>query len=288
MKTCVSSYSYRDVLSSGEMDQLQLMSYAKEVGFDGIEFTDVRSINGMSELDSAKRLHEESEKIGLPIVNFTIGADFLNCEDFDRQVEELYGRVDIAQALGAAGMRHDATGGFRDARKSYRTFADALPILAKGCRLVTEYAETKGIKTMVENHGFFCQDSTRVEQLVHAVGHPNFGLLVDIGNFLCADDPSVLAVGRVAAFAKHVHIKDFHVKSGSEDNPGSCFFKSRGGNYLRGAIVGHGNVPVRQCIGILKAQGYDGYLSIEFEGMEDSKRGIAIGLENLKKYIELA
>ena len=288
MKTCVSSYSYRDVLNSGEMNQIELMSFVKEVGFDGIEFTDLSPVNGMTELEFAYRLREESEKIGLPIVNHTIGADFINCDSFDEQIEKLFKKVDIAEALGASGMRHDATGGFRDERKSYCTFDDALPILAKGCRMVTEYAAQKGVKTMIENHGFFCQDSTRVEKLVHEVAHPNFGLLVDIGNFLCADDPSVLAVGRVAAFAKHVHIKDFHVKDGSGDNPGKGFFKSRGGNYLRGAIVGHGNVPVRQCISILKANGYDGYLSIEFEGMEEPKNGIATGLENLKRYIELA
>ena len=38
---------------------------------------------------------------------------------------------------------------------------------------MTEYAAAKGIKTMVENHGFFCQDSDRVEKLVTAVAHPN-------------------------------------------------------------------------------------------------------------------
>jgi hypothetical protein len=45
---------------------------------------------------------------------------------------------------------------------------------------------------MVENHGFFCQDSERVEKLITQVGKENFGALVDIGNFLCVDESPAL------------------------------------------------------------------------------------------------
>lgn len=60
---------------------------------------------------------------------------------------------------------------------------------------MTAYAAEKGIKTAVENHGTFCQDSDRVELLVNTVAHDNFGLLVDMGNFLCADENPAAAVG---------------------------------------------------------------------------------------------
>ena len=67
---------------------------------------------------------------------------------------------------------------------------------------------------MVENHGFFCQDSDRVELLVNKVAHKNFGLLVDMGNFLCVDEDPAVAVGRCAPYAFNVHVKDFIKKSG--------------------------------------------------------------------------
>ena len=183
-------------------------------------------------------------------------------------------------------MRHDATWGFPKEYRGARGFDDALPRLAEGCRAVTEFAQELGIKTTVENHGFFCQDSDRVEKLVNAVNHPNFGVLLDIGNFLCADEDPVKAVGRLLPYVFHVHVKDFHVKSGMLPNPGKGWFKSRGGNYLRGAIIGHGDVPVVQCLNLLKNAGYNGFLSIEFEGIEDPITGIAIGAENLKRYVE--
>jgi sugar phosphate isomerase/epimerase len=139
---------------------------------------------------------------------------------------------------------------------------------------------------MVENHGFFAQDSERMEKLVTAVDHPNFGLLVDMGNFLCVDEEPEKAVGRLMPYAFHVHAKDFHVKSGNQPNPGRGWFSSRGGNYLRGAVIGHGDVPIVQCLKIMKGKNYDGILSIEFEGMEEPLEGIAIGLENLRSFVD--
>ena len=62
MKTCVSSYSFQPMLSSGEITQLQLIGKVKEMGFDGIEFIDLLPENGMSVEDYAKRLRDESEK----------------------------------------------------------------------------------------------------------------------------------------------------------------------------------------------------------------------------------
>ncbi len=287
MKICVSSYSFQPMLKSGEISQLGLIKKVKEMGFDGIEFTDLSPENGLSEREYAQMLREESERLNLPIVNYTIGAELIN-RPLDEECERLFGKVDVAAILGASGMRHDATGGFEGAKGRFCGFDQALPTLIEGCRRVTEYAAEKGVSTMVENHGFFAQDSDRVEKLVTGVANENFGLLVDIGNFACADDPSDKAVGRVAKYAKHVHIKDFHIKSGSEPDPGRGFFRSRAGNYLRGAIIGHGNIPVAQCIGILKRAGYDGYVSIEFEGIEQTLKGIEIGLENLRRYVAAA
>lgn len=288
MKTCVSSYSFNKLLKSGEFTQLTLIKEVKNMGFDAIEFTDLEPTEGVSAIDFAHLLREESDKQKLPIANYTIGAELLNCSSLDEEVARLFKQVDIASILGVKGMRHDATGGYKDVEKTYKSFDQALRVLVEGCRRVTEYAGEKGIATMVENHGFFCQESERCEKLVTGVGKENFGMLLDMGNFLCADEAPELAFGRLAPFAKHIHSKDFHVKSGQGFNPGAGFFTSRAGNYLRGAIVGHGDVPVLQCLSILRKNGYEGYVSIEFEGIEENRMAIETGLNNLERLIEMA
>jgi len=288
VKIGVSSYSYGGLIHQGRMTLLDLPGKVKEMGFDCVEFSSMILPAGETPLSFAPRLREACEKVGLPVVNYTIGADFLNGSggDWRAEAKRLKDEVRAAKLLGATGMRHDATGGFLAGHVGPRDFAAALPALADGCRAVTEFAAEHGIRTMVENHGFFCQDSERVERLVNAVNHPNFGLLVDVGNFLCVDEDPGLALGRLMPYAFHIHFKDFHVKPGSLPNPGNGWFMSRGGNFLRGAIVGHGDVSVPQCLNIIKRGGYDGVLSIEFEGLEEPLTGIAMGQENLRRFVE--
>ena len=170
-----------------------------------------------------------------------------------------------------------------DCTRRGMTFDDILPIIAEGCRRVTEYAQTKGVRTMVENHGLMVQDSARVTALYHAVNHENFSLLTDMGNFMCADENSAIALGNALPYAAHVHAKDFLFKSGDGENPGEGFFGTRAGNYLRGAIIGQGVVPVKQCLRLLKRANYDGWISLEFEGMEDCITGCRVGLDNLRR-----
>ncbi len=286
MKVSVSSYSFQRLFSNGSLTQMDCIAKTKEMGADAIEFVDILPHDGSSREEYAQKLREECARVGLAISNYTVTADFLHGSngDLDAEVERVKKEIDIAAILGATGVRHDATWGF--APGEYQSFASVLPRLAEGCRRVTEYAQTKGIRTMVENHGFFCQDSDRVEKLVQAVNHSNFGLLCDMGNFLCVDEDPVHAISRTAPYAFYAHAKDFLVKSGSGPNPGKGFFSTRGGNYLRGTIIGHGAVPVRQCLSILKTAGYDGTVAIEFEGMEDVLEGISIGIENLRRYME--
>ncbi|MCB0096060.1 MAG: sugar phosphate isomerase/epimerase [Caldilineaceae bacterium] len=287
MKIGVSSYSFIRLVTSGQMDQVAVIGKAKEIGFDVIEFSKIIVPEGKTLDGYAAELRAEADRLGIDIVNYTVGADFLRGSNGNLQaeIERVKGEVDIAAILGVPGMRHDATSGWPADHIGPKSFDAALPRLAEGCRAVTEYAAAKGIKTMVENHGFFCQESTRVEKLVTAVDHANFGVLIDMGNFLCADDEPASAVGRLMPFAFHCHAKDFHVRSGNEVAPGRGWFQSRAGNYLRGAIIGHGNVPVLQCLKVMQRDGYDGVLSIEYEGIEDVLTGIEIGHENLRRMV---
>lgn len=288
MKIGVSSYSYSRLVNNKEMSQLAVVAKAKEMGFDAIEFSTIHLAEGQQVQAVAQQLREECARVGLPIVSYTIGANFLSPAGWQAEAQRLKGELEVAKILGVSMMRHDATWGFPSGHKGSKGFDDALPTLVQGCRAVTEMAADMGIRTMVENHGFVCQDSDRVERLANGVAHENFGLLVDVGNFLCVDEDPAKAVGRVAPYAFHAHVKDFHVKPGQAPNPGGGWFQSRAGNYLRGAVIGHGDVPVVQCLSLLKKAGYDGTVSIEFEGIEDVLTGIRLGRENLARYVQMA
>jgi sugar phosphate isomerase/epimerase len=288
MKIGISSYSFGRLVDAGLMTQLEVIPKAKEMGFDEIEFSTFQLPKGETPLSFAPYVREECERVGLKITSYTIGADFLNCPggDWRAEVERLKDEVKVAQILGSPTMRHDVSIGFPGWYKEKKGFVDVLDVFIKGCREVTKYASDLGIKTMVENHGYFFQDSDRVEMLVTGVNHENFGVLIDIGNFLCVDENPAEAVGRLAPYVFHVHAKDFHVKNGTAPMPGEGWFLSRAGNYLRGSILGHGDVPVVQCLRILTRHGYNGIVSLEFEGIEEPLTGIRISRDNLRAYLE--
>ncbi|MBP1583876.1 MAG: sugar phosphate isomerase/epimerase [Victivallales bacterium] len=291
MKYCVSSYSFAKAVKAGVMTEFNTIAKAKEMGFDAMEFSGLSVPEGGNILDVAKSYREEAARVGIEIVNFCASADMMagSNGDLAAEVARVQKMVDVAATLGVKTMRQDpGWGRFPENWTDLQTFDAALPRIVQGLREITEYAQTKGIKTMIENHGYFVQESLRVEKLLNAVNHPNFGLLIDIGNFICADDDPAVAVGRLAPFALHVHIKDFHLKPGTLPWPGQGWNQSRGGNWWRGAIIGHGNVPVHQCIRTLLKYGYDGALSVEVEGMEDPLLGISIGLANIKRFVQLA
>lgn len=264
MKLGISSYALHSYMGRHNCDIFAAIKAAKSLGYTQVEFISTYAPEGVSPSDHAKTLRDFCADENMEITAYTIGADFLAEGEDDR----LIGELEIAKILGAPLMRHDVSNGFSD-RIRKCTYDDLIPIAAPKIRRVTDHAKEMGIKTMTENHGFFSQDSCRVEKLINAVNSENFGALIDMGNFLCADEEPAKAVARMAPYAFHVHIKDFLFKPGTEPSPGNGWICSRAGNWLRGTIVGHGAVPVLQCLRILKSKGYTGNYSLEFEGLED-------------------
>lgn len=283
MKLGVSSYSFQRLLKQG-MTYFEACDHAKAMGYDGIEFIDLDLRFGRGEetvKELAAHLRAHCDGLGLEIPAYTVAADFLSGRGGTAAEEpgRVMGCVDIAAILGARVLRHDAFW----KHDGYRDWRDAVKVVVPQIRAVTLYAQKKGIVTCTENHGRIMQDSERVEYLIRLVGESNYGWLVDIGNFLCADEDPQHAVGIAAPYAVHAHVKDFLYKSGEVEKPGGSWIATRGGNYLRGTVVGHGAVPVRSCLRILQNAAYDGYLSVEFEGAEEVLPSLEAALEYLRR-----
>ncbi|MBQ7822263.1 MAG: sugar phosphate isomerase/epimerase [Clostridia bacterium] len=285
MKISVSSYSFSQYIRAGKMTQLDCVKKAHELGITGIDYIDIDGATQQDRLDNAKLIRAEAEKYGIEIVAYTIGANLFtgNAESDDAEMKKLIDKLDVAEALGASLMRHDMTSALTG-KGDGRSFDLMIPTLAERARRVTEIAASKGIRTCTENHGFISQDAERIERLYNAINHENFGLLIDIGNFACVDDDSVKAVSRLAPYAFHIHAKDFHKRT-FEQGPAEGYFETRGCNYLAGCAIGEGDIPVAQCMAIIKKAGYDGWVTIEYEGGNDCIEGIARGRDYLEKVI---
>ena len=87
MKISVSSYSFSKYISEGKLTQFSCIAAAKELGFDAIEFVDIIPHDGSTEVEYAKKLRAECERLEMPISNFTFGAELLYPASGDQEQE---------------------------------------------------------------------------------------------------------------------------------------------------------------------------------------------------------
>lgn len=286
MKSCVSTYSFSKLYGAGDFSQFDAIDKTKELGCEGVEFVlGDKTPDGSSPREHALALTQHAREIGIEIPIYTTGANFF-CEDPKKEVERLCAHIDIAAECGIPLLRHDIAYGYYEGYKGIKTYKKVIEQVAPIVSEVADYAKSKGVKTCSENHGFLLQDSERMLELFTAVDNTNYGFLCDIGNFIVADEDCEIAVSRLQDMIVHVHAKDWIVRSGMSYDPGRGFMRSRAGNYLRGTIFGHGDIPTFQMISAIKKSGYDGYVSLEFEGMEPTLEAIEIGTENIQRMLK--
>ncbi len=287
MKVGLSTYSLAKAISAGEMDVIQSIQWIADNGGEHVEIVPAGyNLTDNDELISV--IVKKAEQVNLDISSYTIGANFIKESDdeYEAEIARVKKEVDIAQALGVKLMRHDAASRPRELTTTEQ-FEKDFPKVVTACQQIADYAKEYGITTSVENHGFHVQKSERVRHLLKAVDRNNFKTTMDIGNFLCVDENPIVAVKNNIEYASMIHVKDFYARPATE-NPGEGWFKTLGGNYLRGAIVGHGDIDIRSVLKIIKSSEYSGYLSIEFEGMEDCRTGSKISMDNTRRFLSTA
>ncbi|CAH0119519.1 MULTISPECIES: sugar phosphate isomerase/epimerase [unclassified Paenibacillus] len=276
MKLGVSSYSLQGAAEREGMTILDMIRWTAELGGEHVEIVPI-GFDLVERPELAAQIRQTAEEAGIELSNYAIGANFMKGTEteYAAEIERVMKHVDAARQLGVTRMRHDAAWRPTD-EISVDDFERDFEALVRACRTVAEYAGQFGIVTSVENHGYYIQASERVGRLVRAVDREHFRTTLDVGNFLCVDENPSIAVRNNIPLASMVHVKDSR-------NPGEGWFKTAYGNYLRGAIAGHGDIDMYEIIRIVKRSGYDGYISIEFEGMEECKSAIKIGMENIRR-----
>lgn len=280
MKLGISTYSLHGAYKSGELTLEGVIETIAELGAEHAEIVPI-GYNLVEQPELIEVIKQTANNAGLELSNYAIGANFsgLDEEEREQEIARVKREVDVCATLGIKRMRHDVA---KSDDLSISNFLEELPGLVDACRQIADYAAVYGITTSIENHGFFVQHSDRVQAIVGAVARDNFRTTLDIGNFLCADEDPVIAVANNIHLASMVHFKDFYVRS-ARIKPGAGWFSSSGGRWLRGAIVGQGDIDMPSIVEIVKRSGYDGYISIEFEGMEECKLGTKLGFDYVKR-----
>ncbi|MBE6405553.1 MAG: sugar phosphate isomerase/epimerase [Lentisphaerae bacterium] len=278
MKIGFTSYSFSQAVGAGTIDFLKSIEVAAEYGAEHIEIA--RDLSTTPELIEPAVATAKAQN--LEISSYTIGANFVqpDAEAVKKEVERVKGQIEIGAKLGVTRMRHDC--GWRPIPEAtVEQFEKELPLFVDCCGELADYAAKYGITTSIENHGFYVQGSERVKRIVLGVNRANFRTTLDVGNFLCVDEDPVSAVMNNISIASMIHFKDFHIKRSTPPTEAG-YIKTAHGNYLRGALTGDGDVDLKRISKIINESGYDGCLSIEFEGWEESLFACSRAIKNVK------
>jgi len=111
--------------------------------------------------------------------------------------------VDAAHYLGCRAIRCNMRGGEGDWRKD----TDLIDRAAESFSSLLAYARGSGLLILIENHGGASSDPDVLVRLMKQVNDPQFGLLVDLGNWNKGDD-HYQAIEKTLPWARGISVKD--------------------------------------------------------------------------------
>ncbi|MBE3597501.1 MAG: sugar phosphate isomerase/epimerase [Limnochordaceae bacterium] len=238
MKSAVSMWSLHREAYAGRLDVAGFVRWAQGAGFGAVELLDVFWKDEPREVPEIRALVDQT---GLVVAAYDATNDFAWPDAARRaeQVQRVRRAVDTAVRLAAPVVRV-----FSGDLKPDVRWEDARGWVIEGLRECAGYARQAGVVLALENHGKLAGRSEQLLDIVRSVNSPALRLNLDPSNFVLAHEDPLQAVRLLAGLAVHAHVK------------------------------GGDEVPWQAVAEELRRAGFQGYLSIEFEGQGDERAGV--------------
>lgn len=149
--------------------------------------------------------------------------------------------VDLAADLGAPMIR--LFGG----APSGEPWSTTVARTGERAEALAERGRALGVTVAIETHDTFAAGAALARAL--ELAPDDVGVVWDTLNPMIVDEPPARTFERVRERLVHVHVKDGGVPPDRERNE----------------LLGHGRVPVADIVRMLREDGYDGWLSVEWE-----------------------
>ncbi|MEZ6095723.1 MAG: sugar phosphate isomerase/epimerase family protein [Pirellulaceae bacterium] len=269
----LSTYSLWRFRNDEFRDVNRCIDIADEMGFDGVELLlyqlEQNELLSHSRLMGIKRraLH-----LGLPLIGMSTHQGFVTPDRDERKanIDLTIGQIELAYKLGIPTMRVNtgrwgtsksfddlmANRGIEPPLDGYSD-EDAFPWVIEALEKCMPTAEKCGVVLGLENHWGLGLTPEGVLRIVNAVDSPWLKITTDTGNFL--EDP-YNRLERMADQTVLVQAKTYY-----------------GGGQWYSLDLDYPKIAE-----VLRQHGYRGYISLEFEGMEDYRTAIPESLELLR------
>ncbi|MFN3148945.1 sugar phosphate isomerase/epimerase family protein [Bremerella sp.] len=270
----LSTYSLWRFRNEELRDFHKCIDIADEYGFDGVELLlyqlQQNEMLSHSKMMSYKR---HALRLGLPLVGLSTHQGFVTPDREKRKenIDRTIGQIEIAYEFGIPVMRVNTgtwgTSGSFDELMANRgiesplegyTDEDAFPWVIEALEQCLPTAEKCGVVLALENHWGLGLTPEGILRIVNAIDSPWLQICTDTGNFL--DDP----YDRLEKIA-----------------PQTVFVQAK--TYYGGGQWYTLDLDYQRIGEILRKHKYRGYISLEFEGMEDYTKSLPQSLALLRK-----
>jgi sugar phosphate isomerase/epimerase len=222
---------------------------ARAYGFDGVELRvadDKIHLSPDASAGDLARVAGVFREAGVPVYALAGYATFASL-----QAEKIQGNQKLARKLlavaAALGARFVRVYGGRGEKT--RSRAEAAASIAAALEPVAREAADRGVTFAIETHDDWCAGDD-VMRIIESVGGPGVGVLFDIHNTYAETGEWRQTYERVRPRLCYFHVKDA--------------YKSPDGRW-HNVMLGAGHLPLADVFARLKRDGFDGYLSLEWE-----------------------
>lgn len=166
---------------------------------------------------------------------------------------------------------------------------DELERMIEGMKKLTGYASDRGLVVTIED---FDNEKSPIgtmdgmERFLDRI--PELYVTLDTGNFFFHEEDVLEAYRRFRGRIRHVHLKDRYLpaKEGGlipEHMAAGDPVKTVRNTVMMPCAVGYGHMPIREILGELKEDGYEGLLSIEHFGVPSYSEAIRDSIQWLEE-----
>lgn len=230
-----------------EWDFGDILATAKDLGYDGIEIRGVGRDIYAPDVPQFSNAHidatcDKLEGMGLAIPCVNSDTPLHRAPYLDRAVQEITGYMELASRIGCPYIRvlGDDPQPWPGAPVEEEQILRALDVLAPK-------AQQHGVTLLLETNGHFVH-TDRLAALLTRYDHPSLAVLWDIHHpYRYGAETPEETWANIGKWVRHTHFKDSVLTSKV--------------NYR---MMGHGDLPIEETMGVLKDNGYDGFYSLEW------------------------
>jgi sugar phosphate isomerase/epimerase len=227
----------------------EAISSAVRYGYDAIEWrlADGEIIAPDTSESVLRRMREVSATNGIAIACLDTSCRVVQATPQERTaaIEMAQRMADMSAELGAPFMR--VFGGQLPEGMTHKAMIEPT---AEVLNAIGTYATERNVTVVLETHDDWSQSADVLELVQTANSH--IGVLWDIHHTYRAGESPEQSVTDLGKSISYIHVKDGRPRTESPESWELC-------------LINEGVVPLREAFSALKREGYDGYLSLEWE-----------------------